>query len=100
MRRIINNLPPGPRYYPEDQVTGQQTRFIAGKLIREAALNVLYQEVPHHALAVQVIEFKRRYENMTYVSANLVLERASQKKIVIGQKGKTRIHHHPDECSF
>jgi GTP-binding protein Era len=88
LRRIIHHLPPGPRYYPEDQVTDQQTRFIAGELIREAALNVLHQEVPH-ALAVQVIEFKRRHENMTYVSANLVLERASQKKIVIGQKGKT-----------
>jgi GTP-binding protein Era len=88
LRRIINHLPPGPRYFPEDQVTDQQTRFIAGELIREAALDVLHQEVPH-ALAVQVSEFKRRNENLTYVSANLILERSSQKKIVIGQKGKT-----------
>jgi GTP-binding protein Era len=88
LRRIINHLPPGPRYFPEDQITDQQTRFIAGELIREAALNVLHQEVPH-ALAIQVIEFKPRHENLTYVSANLILERASQKKIVIGEKGKT-----------
>ncbi len=88
LRRIINQLPLGPRYYPEDQVTDQQTRFIAAELIREAALQVLHQEVPH-ALAVQVIEFKRRHENMTYISANLILERQSQKKIVIGEKGKT-----------
>jgi GTP-binding protein Era len=87
LRRIINHLPPGPRYFPEEQVTDQQTRFIAGELIREAALNVLHQEVPH-ALAVQVIDFKPRHEKLTYVSANLIVERPSQKKIVIGEKGK------------
>ncbi len=85
---IIRRLPLGPRYYPEDQVTDQQTRFIVAELIREAALKVLHREVPH-ALAVQVIEFKLRHENLTYISANLILERQSQKKIVIGEKGAT-----------
>lgn len=85
---LINRLPPGPRYFPADQVTDQQTRFMAAELVREAALNVLHQEVPH-ALAVVVTEFKRRSENMTYISANLILERDSQKKIVIGEKGQT-----------
>ncbi len=85
---IIRRLPLGPRYYPEDQVTDQQTRFIVAELVREAALKVLHQEVPH-ALAVQVIEFKLRHENLTYISANLILERQSQKKIVIGEKGAT-----------
>ncbi len=88
LRRIIHRLPPGPRYYPEEQVTDQQTRFIVGELIREAALKTLHQEVPH-ALAVQVIEFKERRQNLTYISANIILERDSQKSIVIGQKGKT-----------
>lgn len=88
LRRIINRLPPGPRYYPPNQITDQQTRFIAAELIREAALKVLQQELPH-ALAVQVLEFKRRRQNMTYISANLILERQSQKKIVIGEGGKT-----------
>lgn len=88
LRCIINHLPLGPRYFSEEQVTDQQTRFIAGELVREAALEVLHQEVPH-ALAVQVTEFKRRHENLTYVSANLILEHKSQKKIVVGEKGKT-----------
>jgi GTPase len=88
LRRVILRLPPGPRYFPEDQVTDQQTRFIAGELIREAALTVLHQEVPH-ALAVQVTEFKPRTDNLTYVSANLIVERDTHKKIVIGQKGQT-----------
>jgi len=88
LRRIIDNLPLGPRYYPEEQITDQQTRFIAAELVREAALNVLHQEVPH-ALAVYVTEFKRRNERLTYISANIVVERNSQKQIVIGQKGKS-----------
>jgi len=88
LQTIITHLPVGPRYYPAEQVTDQQTRFIAAELIREAALKVLHEEVPH-ALAVQVTEFKRRHEHLTYIGANLILERQSQKKIVIGEKGRT-----------
>jgi len=85
---IISHLPLGPRYYPEDQVTDQQTRFIASELIREAALRRLRHEVPY-ALAVVVDEFKRRSEDMTYIGATIFVERDSQKGIVIGQGGKT-----------
>jgi GTP-binding protein Era len=85
---IIAHLPPGPRYYPEDQITDQQTRFIAAELIREAALRRLHQEVPY-ALAVVVDEFKQRSENMTYIGATIFVERDSQKGIVIGQGGRT-----------
>jgi GTP-binding protein Era len=88
LHRIIKRLPVGPRYFPEEQITDQQTRFIAAELIREAALEVLRQEVPH-ALAVFVTEFKRRHANMTYIGATLILERQSHKKIVIGEKGRT-----------
>jgi GTP-binding protein Era len=88
LRRLVERLPLGPRYFPEEQVTDQQTRFIAAELIREAALEVLHQEVPH-SLAVVVIEFKPRSDEMTYISANLIIERPSQKKIVIGEKGQT-----------
>jgi GTP-binding protein Era len=84
---VIAYLPPGPRYYPEDQITDQQTRFIAAELIREAALHRLRQEVPH-ALAVLVEEFKQRSENMTYIGAILFVERDSHKGIVIGKGGR------------
>jgi GTP-binding protein Era len=87
LRRIIAGLPLGPRYYPEDQLTDQQTRFVAAELIREAALYILRQEVPH-AIAVAITEFKPRNEKLTYISANIVVERQSQKQIVIGHKGK------------
>lgn len=85
---VVAQLPLGPRYYPEDQITDQQTRFIAAELIREAALGRLHQEVPH-SLAVVVNEFKQRSENMTYISATLFVERDTQKGIVIGQGGRT-----------
>ncbi len=85
---VLAHLPLGPRYYPEDQITDQQTRFIAAELVREAALRRLRHEVPY-ALAVVVDEFKRRSEDMTYVGATIYVERDSQKSIVIGQGGKT-----------
>jgi len=88
LQAIIGLLPVGPRYFPPDQITDQQTRFIAAELIREAALKVLHQEVPH-ALAVQVEEFKRRPNGIVYIDARLYVERDSQKGIVIGQKGRT-----------
>jgi GTP-binding protein Era len=85
---VIAHLPLGPRYYPEEQITDQQMRFIAAELIREAALGRLRQEVPY-ALAVVVDEFKPRSQEMTYISATIFVERDSQKGIVIGQGGQT-----------
>jgi GTP-binding protein Era len=83
---LRQRLPPGPRFYPEDQVTDLQMRFIVAELIREKALLLLQQEVPH-SIAVEVDEFSQRDDNMTYISAVIYVERASQKGIVLGQKG-------------
>ena len=80
-------LPLGPRYYPEDQVTDLQTRFIVAELIREQTLHLLAQELPH-SLAVVVDEFTERSDDMTYISAVLYVERETQKPIVLGQGGK------------
>lgn len=82
----IAALPQGPRYYPADQLSDQEERFVAGELIRESALRLLEKEVPH-ALAVMVIEFKERPNNVLYISAQLFTERESQKGIVIGKDG-------------
>lgn len=84
----VDRLPFGPRYFPADQVTDQHLRMIAAEMVREAALQVLYQEVPH-ALAVQVTEFKERSDSLTYVAADVFVERESQKSIVIGKGGST-----------
>ncbi|MEM7033171.1 MAG: GTPase Era [Chloroflexota bacterium] len=87
LQMITDHMPFGPRFFPADQLTDQHTRFIAAEMIREAALTVLRQEVPH-ALVVQINAFKERSETMTYIDATIFVERESQKPIVIGRQGK------------
>jgi len=84
---VVSHLPEGPCYYPEEQITDQQERFIAAELIREAVLRYTHQEIPH-AVAVMVEEFKERGPEMTYIAANIFVEKGSQKGIVIGQGGR------------
>jgi len=86
MARIKTLLPEGPRYYSEDEVTDVQTRFVVAELIREKALMLLGDEIPH-SIAVEVDEFSERDENMTYISAVIYVERESQKPIVLGKGG-------------
>jgi GTP-binding protein Era len=82
----IERLPFGPRYYPEEQVTDQQLRFMAAELVREQVLHHLHQEVPH-SVAVSVQEFKERSEDLTYIGANVFVERDTQKAIILGRGG-------------
>ena len=86
LAQVQDLLPMGPRFYPEEQVTDLQIRFIVAELIREQALGLLRNEVPH-SVAVVVDEFKPRSENMTYIAANIYVERRSQKGILLGQNG-------------
>lgn len=83
---IVGLLPFSPPFYPEDQVTDQQVRFMAGELVREQVLLNLRDEVPH-SIAVFVNEFAEREAGITYVSAVIFVERDSQKSIVLGKQG-------------
>lgn len=87
LERIVRLLPLGPRYYPEDQITDLQERFIAAEMIREQVLLRTHQEVPH-SVAVLVDEFKERPDGVTFISATIYVERDSQKRIVLGQGGQ------------
>lgn len=87
LERIVRLLPLGPRYYPEDQVTDLQERFIAAEMIREQVLLHTHQEVPH-SVAVLVDEFKERPDGVVYISATIYVERDSQKKIILGKGGQ------------
>jgi GTP-binding protein Era len=84
---IVERLPVGPRYYPEDQLTDTFVRDNVAEIIREQVLLLFEDEVPH-AVAVKVEEFKERTEQLTYISATIYVERDSQKGIIIGDKGK------------
>lgn len=83
---LINRLPLGPRYYPVDQVTEVNMRFIAAETIREKVILNTEQEIPY-SVAVEVTEYKERSETMTYISATIYVERDSQKGIIIGKGG-------------
>jgi GTPase len=83
---LIARLPVRPAEYPEEQVTDLYEREIATELIREAALVFLRDEVPH-ALAVRLDEFSERANGNAYIATTLLVERDSQKGIVIGEKG-------------
>lgn len=86
LNRIIQLLPEGPKYYPDDQVTDIYEREIAGDLIRAAAMQYLEDEVPY-ALFVRVNDYEAREGNRRYVHATLFVERESHKGIVIGKNG-------------
>lgn len=87
LEMIVEHLPQGPRYFPEEQVTDQQLRFIAAEMVREQVMRHLHQEVPY-AVAVVVDQFKERSENLTYISANIFVERDTQKAIILGRGGE------------
>lgn len=85
---IVELLPNGPQYYPEDQLLDQPERFVVQELIREKVLLLTSKEVPH-SVAVMVESFKtsKKNPNLVEIMATIIVERASQKKIIIGEKG-------------
>ncbi|MBS13156.1 MAG: GTPase Era [Gemmatimonadetes bacterium] len=85
--RLEETLPLGPRFYPEDVLTEQPERFFCEELIREEIFNRLRQELPY-AIAVQVESFDEDRKKI-YIKANVIVERNSQKGIVIGKGGRT-----------
>lgn len=87
-KEIIRLLPPGPQYFPEDQVTDVPERFLASELVREKVFNMCGEEIPY-AVAVVVEEFKeRRPPRPVYIRATVYVEKESQKGILIGAQGR------------
>ncbi|MDJ0773976.1 MAG: GTPase Era [Mastigocoleus sp. MO_167.B18] len=82
---LIQNIEPGPLYYPPDLVTDQPERFIMGELIREQILSLTREEIPHSvAIAIEKVE---ETPTITSVLATINVERDSQKGILIGKGG-------------
>ena len=81
-------MPEGPQYYPADQVTDHPERFIISELIREKVLHLTREEIPH-SVAVVIDKIKRDEDNTDKirVQATIMVERNSQKGIVIGKQG-------------
>ncbi|EWG09795.1 GTPase Era [Cytobacillus firmus] len=86
--QIKKYIPEGPQFYPADQVTDHPERFIVSELIREKALHLTREEIPH-SLAVTIDKMERREDkDVVHVMATIIVERDSQKGIVIGKQGK------------
>jgi GTPase len=84
-RVILEGLPEGPAYFPDDYVTDQPERFLAAELIREKVLHATRQEVPH-SVAVAVDRWEQAPQ-ITRIYATIRVERPGQKAIVIGSHG-------------
>ncbi|MCP0886188.1 GTPase Era [Ligilactobacillus sp. WILCCON 0076] len=84
---LVQNLPKGPQFYPSDMVTDHPERFIAGELIREKVLELTREEVPH-SVAVIVESITRSDEEKVHVQASIIVERKTQKGILIGKGGQ------------
>ena len=80
-------LPEGAPFFPDDQLTDLYERDLAADLIREAALNLLRDEVPH-GIAIRIDQFIEREEHGAYIEATIFVEKESHKPIVIGKEGR------------
>ena len=87
MEAVIELMPPGPCYFPEGMVTDHPDSLVLAEYVREKALGVLREEVPH-AVAVEIEEVRPK-ENVTVVYATIHIERATQRMIVLGKGGRT-----------
>jgi GTP-binding protein Era len=85
LRAVVARLPEGPALYPEDMYTDQPERFLAGEIIREKVIQQTQQEMPY-VTAVLIDEFHES-ETLTRIHSTIVVERESQKPIVIGAGG-------------
>ncbi|MGX7183666.1 GTPase Era [Enterococcus pallens] len=87
METLVDQMPEGPQYFPEDQVTDHPEYFIVSELIREKVLQLTRDEVPH-SVAVVTDSMKRDENQKVHIQATIIVERTSQKGIIIGKGGK------------
>lgn len=87
LKAIHDTLPNGPQYYSEDEIIDQSERFVVGEIIREKVLLLTEKEVPH-SVAVTVEAMKQSdKQNLVNIQATIIVERPSQKAIIIGKGG-------------
>ncbi len=83
---IIDNLVPGPPFYPKDELSEHPVRFFASELIREQVFLQYHEELPY-STTVDIIQYEER-EDMDYINAEVIVNRNSQKGMIIGKGGR------------
>jgi GTP-binding protein Era len=84
---IIGYLPVSPFLYDEETVTDKPEKFFVAEIIRQKILEMFHEEIPY-SVFVDIREFKERENRKNYINADIILERESQKAIIIGKKGE------------
>ncbi len=85
---VVDSLPVHPAYYPDDIASEAPERFFAAELIRETIFEQFREEIPY-STAVEIREFKERETGVAYILADIIVERKSQKGILIGRRGES-----------
>ncbi len=85
---ILEYLPEHPKYYPDDQLSDENERFFVSEIIREKIFEMYREEIPY-STEVEIEEFAEREGRKDYIRAAIIIERESQKPIIIGDKGTT-----------
>ena len=88
LRELVSRLPPGPQYYPDDIPTDATERFIAAELIREKVFLRTRQEVPYSTAVLIDAFLENEQDRPVVIHATILVERGSQKGIIIGKQGK------------
>ena len=86
LKLLIEAMPEGPKYFPDDMITDQPEREMCAEIIREKALRNLRDEVPH-GVGVEMLQIQKVSDTLTEIHANVYCERASHKSIIIGKQG-------------
>ncbi|MBN2738055.1 MAG: GTPase Era [Spirochaetales bacterium] len=101
LEALIKTSPEGDQYYPDDYYTDQTPEFRIAEIIREKAINLTSQELPH-SIYVELADMEmREEENLLWVRGFIYVERESQKGILVGKAGakiKNIIHQSTEEC--
>lgn len=86
LETIVEVIPPGPPFYPKDELSEHPLRFFAAELIREQLFLQYHEEIPYSA-TVEVIQYQER-EDLDYINAEVIVNRTSQKGMIIGKGGR------------
>lgn len=87
LEKTLEHLPAGEALFPEDQISDQNERFIVAEMIREKLFHFTGEEIPY-ATTVLIEDFKDRNEKIVDIQATVIVEKDSQKAIVIGKRGE------------
>lgn len=88
VKLMVDIMPEGPKYYPDDMITDVQERFVIAETIREKALRTLRDEIPH-GIAVDIIQMKQNEIGTYHIEVDMLCEKDSHKGIIIGKNGQS-----------